>query len=107
MSLISLAAYELFLSCLNGRCSHIGFYFDLIDANLWHCGQCECLFTLVHVSIVSGGGGGGGRESLPRPNCSPTILSYFNLIDLIHKWRPIYNSFVEVQISLPSLDTIQ
>ena len=29
------------------------------------------------------------------------------VIDLIHKWRPIYNSFVEVQISLPSLDTIQ
>ena len=28
-------------------------------------------------------------------------------IDLIHKWRSIYNSFVEVQISLPSLDTIQ
>ena len=27
-------------------------------------------------------------------------------IDLIHKWRSIYNSFVEVQISLPSLDTI-
>ena len=29
------------------------------------------------------------------------------VIDLIHKWRSIYNSFVEVQISLPSLDTIQ
>ena len=29
------------------------------------------------------------------------------VIDRIHKWRPIYNSFVEVQISLPSLDTIQ
>ena len=28
-------------------------------------------------------------------------------IDLIHKWRSIYNSFVEVQLSLPSLDTIQ
>ena len=28
-------------------------------------------------------------------------------IDLIHKWQSIYNSFVEVQISLPSLDTIQ
>ena len=28
-------------------------------------------------------------------------------IDLIHKWRSIYNSFVEVQISLPSLNTIQ
>ena len=28
-------------------------------------------------------------------------------IDLIHKWRSIYHSFVEVQISLPSLDTIK
>ena len=30
-----------------------------------------------------------------------------SVIDLIHKWRSIYNSFVEVQISLPSLHTIQ
>ena len=28
-------------------------------------------------------------------------------IDLIHKWWSIYNSFVEVQISLPSLNTLQ
>ena len=34
-------------------------------------------------------------------------LSEADDIDLIHKCRPIYNSFVEVQISLPSLDTIQ
>ena len=34
-------------------------------------------------------------------------LSEADDIDLIHKWRPIYNSFVEVQINLPSLDTIQ
>ena len=27
-------------------------------------------------------------------------------MDLIHKWRSIYDSFVQVQISLPSLYTI-
>ena len=36
-----------------------------------------------------------------------TIHYLHNPIDLIHKWRSIYNSFVEVQISLPSLDSIQ
>ena len=36
-----------------------------------------------------------------------TVFKNGENIDLIHKWRSIYNSFVEVQISLPSLDTIQ
>ena len=35
------------------------------------------------------------------------VQKTFVSIDLIHKWRSIYNSFVDVQISLPSLDTIQ
>ena len=43
-------------------------------------------------------------NSIEYLNCR---IESLNGIDLIHKWRPIYNSFVEVQISLPSLDTIQ
>ena len=43
-------------------------------------------------------------EQLKRDNLLKRVRG---CIDLIHKWRPIYNSFVEVQISLPSLDTIQ
>ena len=71
--------------------------------NLHSLNQIKVEFANFWFKKVEGKLGCPMRKKMPQE--AKGIIK--DAIALIHKWRSIYNSFVKVQISLPSLDTIQ